>query len=367
MKVINYSLLLSFLLSTVPITSALQCVDEEGQTVEWFVLYKLPRHKKDDTEAEAGLGYAYLTPNSAKHGWTISNLTIDNEHSIPGRTLSPIFKDLQNPSNSLMHLSYNDQPPVGDGPTSFRHTKGVLAFEHDKGFWLVHSVPRFANFSKPEYSFPSSGETYGQTFLCISLRSSESVNSILDQLLYNTPDINSLNIPPWFKAMYPKVEAVIRGDQEKSHVSFHKTQLRSIGGTLFTSFAKNAKFHRDLYANFVAPELKTSLLVESWVRGSRLDPWCKGKYHVENVGELQFPITKVDEYDFKETKDHSKWAISKLQEEKGHSNEVDRNIVCIGDINRMKTQFRRGGGTVCFENSNVWTAFNELVKFYDSC
>jgi deoxyribonuclease-2 len=307
----------------------------------------------------------------------LSNFSIHEEKSIPGRTLSPLYNDKQNgPPSSTMHLFYNDQPPKPD-QTSFTsgHTKGVLAFNEDKGIWLVHSVPHYPPKPKSsKYDYPHTGERYGQTFLCISLSTPESVNDILEQLLYNTPNIYSYDIPSWFQSKYPRVKALIRGDQEKG-VPFHKAQLRSIGGTLFTSFAKNSMFHRDLYADFVAPELKTGLLVETWPNGrGKLESWCKGLYHVENVDELQFPIEKVEEYDFKTTHDHSKWAISHSttnQVEEEDSNESDQDnkkkIVCIGDINRMKTQFKRGGGTVCFENSNTWRAFDELVKVTETC
>uniref|UniRef100_A0A0B7A617 Uncharacterized protein n=1 Tax=Arion vulgaris TaxID=1028688 RepID=A0A0B7A617_9EUPU len=40
---------------------------------------------------------------------------------------------------------------------------------------------------------------------------------------------------------------------------------------------------------------------------------------------------------------------------------------CVGDINRMISQFTRGGGTLCLQNSSVWTSFYNSVTGYDPC
>jgi deoxyribonuclease-2 len=56
--------------------------------------------------------------------------------------------------------------------------------EVDGGFWLVHSVPYFppipgnvtisdTDYHGEGYSYPSTGLTYGQSFLCISLNASQ--------------------------------------------------------------------------------------------------------------------------------------------------------------------------------------------------
>ena len=45
----------------------------------------------------------------------------------------------------------------------------------------------------------------------------------------------------------------------------------------------------------------------------------------------------------------------------------NQKYVCIGDINRMNTQKKRGGGTVCFQNAKVWKAFTGIVKLVEPC
>ena len=45
----------------------------------------------------------------------------------------------------------------------------------------------------------------------------------------------------------------------------------------------------------------------------------------------------------------------------------NQKYVCVGDINRMNTQKKRGGGTVCFQNAKVWKAFTGIVKLVEPC
>lgn len=82
-------------------------------------------------------------------------------------TLNDILCSLE-----VFKLLYNDQPPEGeDLDDGYRaHAKGVLTFDSESGFWLIHSVPRLA--PSGAYAWPASGYTNGQSMLCVSLASS---------------------------------------------------------------------------------------------------------------------------------------------------------------------------------------------------
>ena len=82
----------------------------------------------------------------------------------------------------------------------------------------------------------------------------------------------------------------------------------------------------DLYWYLVAPSLGDDLYVETWMHtSSKLPSFCNGSYHVENVLFMGFPNVPG----YKETVDHSKWAIGK-----------NKKWVCIGDINRTVGEHR---------------------------
>ena len=126
-----------------------QCVDEAGDHVDWAILYKLPRasehshhHHPDpppgpDNYLKLGLAYAYLTSKNPEAGWVLSKTSINSSYSIPGRILSPLYSD--NKKKDLLYIMYNDEHPNGNVSFYLGHTKGVVVFQQDYGYWLVHS------------------------------------------------------------------------------------------------------------------------------------------------------------------------------------------------------------------------------------
>ena len=136
--------------------------------------------------------------------------------------------------------------------------------------------------------------------------------------------------------------------------------MTSVGGMKFKSFSKSPNDHVDLYAKIVAPNLKTNLYVETWRKnpGNPLESFCT-KPSVENVNEidLKFSNSKLNgKFGYKD--DHSKWALSKS---------VALPYICIGDINRMESQYKRGGGTTCFQTPQVWKYWDQWVGAVESC
>jgi len=83
---------------------------------------------------------------------------------------------------------------------------------------------------------------------------------------------------------------------------------------------------------------------------------CNSPFIVENVNEMDF--IELEEDDFTTKHDHAKWAISL---------DKKRPYVCVGDINRMDTQRKRGGGTLCFQNPAVWKTFKAAIKVIEEC
>ena len=52
-----------------------------------------------------------------------------------------------------------------------------------------------------------------------------------------------------------------------------------------------------------------------------------------------------------ESKDHAKWGIS-----------IENNWVCVGDINRMISQKKRGGGTIAFQDAALWALLKKTEE-----
>ena len=176
------------------------------------------------------------------------------------------------------------------------------------------------------------------------------------QLQYNNPFIYSVNRPPWLSS-YPAMLRASKGRHIRKPPFFSTVQLSSVAGVTFTSFAKYTSWGKDLYADLVAPSLQVPLAVETWPNGpGKMPSRCSTPFIVENVDEMDF--SELDDDDFTTKHDHAKWAISL---------DSKKPFVCVGDINRMETQKKRGGGTVCFLHPTVWKTFKNSIKVIEEC
>ena len=174
------------LLLTLDQVAALSCLDEQGRAVDWWILYKLPKQSTSKHPVAGPLGegraYAFLTSSLPNQRWTLSSMTIDDPNSMPGQvrkmfvssftsilqTLAPLYSN----ASSLFHLLYNDEEPHGKTSFTRGHTKGLVLATKDSGsIWLIHSIPHYPPFPNETYSYPRTGQRYGQTAMCVSTNS----------------------------------------------------------------------------------------------------------------------------------------------------------------------------------------------------
>lgn len=212
-----------------------------------------------------------------------------------------------------------------------------------------------------QFNYVASGGRYGQVALCISLASAELAKVISHNFLVSQPYVYHSHVAASASSPFDQAVKKLAAKEWTASHSFSQTNLTSLAGRTFTSFYKSPGDHVDLYAGIVAPAFKAPLLVESWRKnpGSPLDSECSHpKTKVENVHQIKLSFVNSEESGhFSYLDDHSKWAISSSGE----------NHVCIGDINRMASQYKRGGGTTCLSLASVWKAFNSFVGEVDKC
>lgn len=331
--------------------SEIGCRDEDNSLVDWYYLYKLPasdhHHPRNAT---SGLQYAFITSRSATD-WQISERTINQTDSIPGRTLEPLFSG----GNELLKILYNDEPPKGEIDGTRGHTKGVVATDGTTGFWLIHSVPKYPPMLNESYYFPDTGKLYGQSFLCISVDVSQ-METIGQQLIMNEPHVYSYNIPEAWEERFPKLTQATEMKPITTSPFWSVVNLKSMEGVVFHSFAKSRQFNKELYSDFIAPSLQVDLLVETWQHGAgNLPSDCNtSQWKVMNVKGVEV----TDNYRFATMKDHSKWAVSVPG---------DRDFICVGDINRQEHQKVRGGGSVCSQIDAIVQIYRVMVQDIESC
>ena len=347
-----FLLVLNFFLFNCLQINCYSCKSVAGADVDWFYVYKLPTLGSAKDGSLLVNGTAFLYADSKSNGWIQSIEGIDSPKSAIGLTLQQLFKAKNKKSH--FYALYNDENPLDNKTDTNRaHMKGGLIFDDISGLWLIHSVPLFPNSAKTEYTYPDSGKRNGQSFLCITF-SSAILDDIGKYLFVSQPSIYEQNFPTSYEHLYPNLDKVIKKKPFRKSPITTILSLKSLKGTDFTGFSKHKKFAKDLYEDFVAQQLKTSLFVETWLNGPNdMLSNCTSNFSVYNLRSV-----KPFKYSFNNSKDHSKWAVG-----------IDASDpwICIGDINRQISQRKRGGGTVCLNNANISMLYRLSVDRIECC
>ncbi|TKS82462.1 Deoxyribonuclease-2-alpha [Collichthys lucidus] len=364
-------LFLSLLVTCVPLggnTQPISCYNDKGDAVDWFYMYKLP---KEHGRKAPYLGEFYLLLEKGSDGWTNGKGTVNDTTGALGRTVGQLYS--QGKNTEVAYILYNDQQPEDFGDrwadnsgNRGGHTKGVVLLDKNQGFWLVHSTPHFPPAQKAgQYYYPSTGVTNGQNFICVTYPI-DRFQTIGEQLQINQPDVYDCDVPESLASLVPALAAVCKKEHLSGHISHIKpvsnrsVTLTSKDGTDFISFAKGASFNNDLYHSWVAPTLKSDLLVQFWIRSTGVLPSdCSLGWKVLDITLINPGQT----FTFKTSQDHSKWAVSPKASVSGASG----GWVCVGDINRNEAEEKRGGGTVCLQDPVVWKAYRTAALECQAC
>ncbi|KAM9310077.1 deoxyribonuclease-2-alpha [Pholidichthys leucotaenia] len=364
---------LSMLLLCLPLggdTSPISCVNDRGEAVDWFYLYKLPKERGRRSHDR---GDTYLLMEKGDGGWSRGKVTVNDTSGALGRTVGQLYS--QGKNEDVAYILYNDQKPqekFGDswvGPSGSRggHTKGVVLLDKNQGFWLVHSTPHFPPvLTEGQFYYPNSGVNNGQNFICVTY-SLDRFQTIGEQLQINQPSVYDCSVPESLASSAPALAALCKRKHLPSQmfppakpVSNRSVTLTSKDGTDFISFAKGSSFHNDLYHSWVAPALQSDLLVQFWVRSSGVLPSnCSLGWKVLDVTL----INPGQSFTFNNTQDHSKWAVSSKPAGQG----AGGGWACVGDINRNEAEEKRGGGTVCVRDATVWKAYRTAALDCQGC
>jgi len=330
----------------------ISALDESGKPVDWWFIYKVPKLSAG-AAMDPATGYEYVyydstidaNPDKLSRRVALSPFRIDQGKGALNLTLDSVFK---HPSATTGWILYNDEKPSGAGEArddaNLGHTKGVIAFDTSSGsaYWLLHSWPKFAD---PEASHEPTPE-YGQTYFCVSLdiaAASKLAAQMIDhqepQTYLNRPGKISNNDP--LALLMGKIDAKAPGDSDVIN-------LQSRAGMPFKVIAKNKNWNRDFWNELVGPTLGEDMDDETWIRG-KIPPIADsdGVHKTFDIKYINLGALGVH-WAWPETHDHAKWGIT-----------LHSDWICVGDINRMVTQRKRGGGTIAFQNEVLWKALSQ--------
>ena len=326
------------LFSFFSLAASLSCRDENGHSVDSWVSIKEPQ----------GTQYLYYNANTP--------LELSS-HSLNDTTVGALAYTTEQiwTSDVDTYAMYNDEPPLSENYSfTYGHTKGYFALATDStGFFITHSVPAFPQGPQAVKKYNGllgNAFTYAQNLLCLSLNAS-TLDALTYKFLLNRPELYDSQLGSLGKT-YGNLTALLTGKYSAAAVCVNQL-LQTVGGTSFLQFAKSTQWNNELYSACVAPRLQTTLWVESWIRGSAEPPSCPTSgYDTLDIQGLNFSGLGA----WTETNDHSKWAIGQ-----------NGSWVCMGDINRMTTQYARGGGTTCWQDKVLYKTLTTAVTGTDSC
>jgi deoxyribonuclease-2 len=324
--------------SLVSLGSTLSCLSETGISVDSWVGIKEPK------------GTAYYYYDSTNKVFELS------KNSMNDTTTGALTYTTQQlwSSDTEVYGIWNDGIPNSSNYSyTYGHTKGYFALDSQgDGFLMVHSIPSFPqgpSMTSGYVGLGSNAWTYAQSLLCLSV-SADTLDAIAYKYILDRPNLYDVLIPASYQT-YKNITNLLHGKYTTAAICASQG-LTTQGGMKFTIYGKTNEWNNDLYSECVTPAIETNLYVESWIRGSAEGPNCPTSgYDTFDVQGVAFEGSS-----WTETNDHSKWAVA-----------PEKNILCIGDINRMTTQYERGGGTVCFENEYLASVFNNSITGADTC
>jgi deoxyribonuclease-2 len=260
-----------------------------------------------------------------------------------GHTLDQIYKGQEG------YLMWNDETPDGKTSSTHAHAKGVMGYTSTGGFLLRHSTPRFPpDRSEGYHGLPQDEHIYGQTYLCTSVTLA-TLNQIAGQYLVTNLQLYGSHIPA-YASSYRNITSLSQGNVAKGWNQ--SVYFKSVGGTTFYDMSKSKDCDCDLWDK-VALSMAQPLNVLSWGRPLEPSSCPTGfGFQVQNVIDINWGGS----VSYKESQEHSKWAVT-----------ANHRYLCIGDINRMVSQKKRGGGTTCINSIPAAASFAKLIAGLENC
>jgi deoxyribonuclease-2 len=340
----------------------LSALDDAGNPVDWWFLYKLPQDAVPTAGAPAGTatttGFEYLFYVPGQAAPVRSAHTLADGAGALHQTLASFFGSTVGgpPAPDVPFTTgwilYNDEIPGATVNDDSRgHTKGVLAFDaaDNSALWLLHSTPRFPH--PRDVRFPDDERIYGQTMLCVTLTGIGAVEQIAAQMIdEQEPQTYGCFVPDGIGPQSPLRE--LAGMPRALHVKQPSDiAFKSLGGADFRSIAKSDVWNDDFWNDLVGPTLGVDLDVETWRRGVLASTQDSDHVHTStDVLAIDLSALGVP-YGWNYTRDHAKWAVS-----------TTPSWVCVGDINRQISQRKRGGGTICLQDAVLWKALDGIQR-----
>uniref|UniRef100_A0A224YUN4 Deoxyribonuclease II n=1 Tax=Rhipicephalus zambeziensis TaxID=60191 RepID=A0A224YUN4_9ACAR len=335
----------------------ISCKDAKGKDVDWFIVYKIPKTKynRHSFMQPKGGEMAYYDQKSKGPKWTLLSSDINNKTGNPiAYTLEPIYKK----TSKVAYLAYNDQLPHTFSGTRGGHTKGVLMAGNglDLGaVWLQHSVPRFVDDVKNGYRYPENGRENGQLFLCITFPLG-TVEKISYHLQLQAANVYQARYFHWTDT-FKEFSALLQKKYMKKPSGIQVDFLLTRKSRPVLAIAKSHTWTRDIYSEELIRQMNDSMTVQTWKNGvgGAQTMECKEKRTITDVEEVGVH-TQKGLLAFSSREDHSKWSVARK-----------KAVFCFSSLNRMFSQWKRGGEITCIIDVPLAKLFRDSIFKQNEC
>lgn len=287
-----------------------------------------PQFSLTSTSTSAGgvtCWFALKAPHGTKMRFIDKGTMKDSPSWVEGGNINDWLKSLYANRNFTNWIVYNDEVVDHKVSDAYGHCKGIVAWNDKTVTWLVHSVPKFpASFDGSQIADIADGEcVYGQSF------------AFIDNIALSKLDDIKIQLRIMHAYVYDFTVNIdhIRVDHHIREISLCPT------GTV-VHVAKAKVWGQDIYEH-IADRYGGKWSCETWVRGKA----CEVTEQIKDAHQISWGSLT-----YKRTQDHSKYACS------------DEHVY-VGDINRMTSQFHRGGGGVILQDTNISKLFAEIMQF----
>ncbi|KAL3207996.1 hypothetical protein MRX96_039343 [Rhipicephalus microplus] len=221
--------------------------------------------------------------------------------------------------------------------------------------WLQHSVPRFVGDVKEKYSYPNNGRENGQLFLCITFPLG-TVEKISYHLQLQAANVYQVRYLPWTEA-YPQFADLLKGQYLRKLSGIKVDILFTRKSRPVLAIAKSHKWLKDIYTDELSGQMNDSMYVQTWKNGAggAQGKHCRGKYYVANIDDVDVH-TQKGTLAFSSSEDHSKWSVAQK-----------KAVFCFSTLNRMISQWKRGGEITCIIDVSLASLFRASIFKRDQC
>jgi len=384
----SFCFLACFVAASLAASAQMSCLSPSGSPVDWYVVMKFPQK----VGQYPGYTAAYIdSTNPIKSAIQVSDFHYSTNNAVAEtvKQLGIYGGKVTRRTETLGWAFWNDETfPSFEAPKpiehwnnsqgyDYGHTKGVLAFNaaSKSGFYLLHSAPGFpysTAFAPDYFHFPYGQSWFAQHFFCVSL-TLDQIEAASAVMRYYNAYVYDSNIPPGLTSRLPNFVALTKFEYKNGSTT---GSVLSVGSQQFTLIGKDGNVNGDLYEDYVAPALKSGLTSMTWCCGD-FDPfccmpsYCKGK-PIQNPSGPQkgrstyaWDSTNLLNIDygqglvFNVSQNHAKFAVN--------DNANGSPWVCFGDMNRMTSQRKRGGGAMCQQNTKLFAFMKGVITKYDQC